>query len=100
MKSVYNFVKPLVAPTAKELAEAAMNAFVAEVPKLISGAEKLSSATASVVAALREKGKTVLPSTAATAVQAVYDKVMSELRTNAQPGEVLHDDSASQEASK
>lgn len=82
LKAAYNVVKPLVAPTAEELAEVAGAAFLAQVPKLISGGEKLSQATAEVVSALRERGKTILPSTAATAVQAVYDKVMAELHAS------------------
>ena len=66
---------PRVEAGAEQVATAALNAALAQAPLLISGAEKLSAATASVVSTIASTGKTVAVNIAETAVQAAVDKL-------------------------
>ena len=72
LQSILNFFKPLATATAKELAQVALSAVVAEVPKVISGQEKFNSAVNNVANTLKSAGKTAAQSVIAAAVEAAY----------------------------
>lgn len=73
--TVATYFKPIVIAGAEELAEAALQAVLAEAPKVISGAEKLSSATSTVLTTLGAQGKSIAVSDASAAVQAAYNAI-------------------------
>ena len=72
LQSILNFFKPLVTATAKELAQVALTAVVAEVPKVVSGQEKFKSAVQNVGNTLKAAGKTAAQSVIEAAVEADY----------------------------
>lgn len=72
-------LKPLVEATAEELATVALNAVMAEVPKVLSGQEKLNSATANIVNGLAAQGKTIGAAAAQAAAQTSYNFLSAAL---------------------
>ena len=66
-----------------DLAEIALNAVLAQAPKLVSGREKFGNAVASVVQNVEASGKTVLQQTAEMAVQQAYLTARSIAQANA-----------------
>lgn len=75
VKAAYQYFKPMVEAGAAEVATAALNAVLAQAPLVITGGEKLSAATASVVSTLATTGKAVATSVAEAAVQAAVNKL-------------------------
>ena len=73
VEGIWQFIKPMAVAGANEVAAAALQAVIQEAPKVISGEEKLASATSTVVAALAAKGKSVGINIAESAVQAAYN---------------------------
>lgn len=69
------YFKPRLEAGADIVATAALQAVLTQAPLLITGAEKLSAATSSVVSAVSASGKTVAVTIAETAVQAAVDKL-------------------------
>lgn len=69
--------EPVIEATAEELGQAALQAVLAQAPLLISGAEKLSGAVASISATLAAQGKSAALSLIETAAQASYNTVAS-----------------------
>lgn len=72
-------VKPLVEAEAEEVAQAALQSVLTQAPLVISGAEKLSAATASVITTLASTGKSVPAGVAEAAVQSAYSTVAASL---------------------
>lgn len=79
IEAVAQYFKPMLITSAEELGEIALQAVLAEAPKVISGAEKLSNATSTVLTDLGAAGKKVAISDATTAVQAAYTEVSNSL---------------------
>lgn len=71
--NLFNFFKPIAVASAKELAQVALTAVVAEVPKVISGQEKFNSAINNVKGTLIASGKTAAEALIQVAVQAAYE---------------------------
>jgi hypothetical protein len=71
--NLFSFFKPVAVATAKELGQVALNAVVAEVPKVISGQEKFNSAVQNVKGTLLASGKSAALSLIEVAVQAAYE---------------------------
>ena len=78
--SIVNFVRPLITTTAKELAQIALNAVVAEVPKVISGQEKFNSAVNNVANTLKNSGKSAATALIEVAVEAAYQGLSNSLK--------------------
>lgn len=72
-------IKPVIQASAKELAQFALAAVIAEAPKVLSGAEKLDSAVQNVTSALASQGKAAAISVIATSVQTAYNEISTEL---------------------
>lgn len=72
-------VTPVIEASAEEVGTAALSAVLAQVPLVISGQEKLKAATNSVVSQVTANGKSVLASTAETAVQTAFNIISSEV---------------------
>lgn len=72
---VAQYFLPKVEAGAEEVAVVALQAVLTQAPALISGKEKLSSATSSVVSAVTASGKTIAVNIAETAVQAAVNKL-------------------------
>lgn len=72
-------IKPVIVASAEEVGQAALSAVLAQAPLVITGQEKLSAATNSVVASVTANGKSVLASTAETAVQTAYNIVSAQI---------------------
>jgi hypothetical protein len=70
---VAQYFKPKLVAGAEEIATIALQAVLAQAPKLISGSEKLSAATSAVVSAVSASGKTIAVNIAETAVQAAVN---------------------------
>ena len=75
VKAVDQYFGPVLLASAQELAQAALQAVLAQAPLLIAGKEKLSAATSSVLTTLGADGKQVAISDAEAAVQAAYNTV-------------------------
>lgn len=72
-------IKPVVEASAEEVGSAALSAVLAQAPLVITGQEKLAAATNSVVATVTANGKSVLASTAETAVQTAYNIISAQV---------------------
>lgn len=72
-------IKPLVVAGAEELATSALNAVMAEAPKVVAGTVKFDSAVSTVVTGLAGRGKSVAVSVAAAAVQTAYNELSAIL---------------------
>lgn len=72
-------IEPLVLASAEEVAQVALQAVLAEAPKVISGQEKLNSAVSSVVTNLSSTGKSVAVSVAEAAVQSAYNTISAQI---------------------
>lgn len=68
-------IKPVVVAEASVLGQAALEAVLAEAPKLISGQEKLTSAVTNVQATLTAAGKTASLTVIQAAVQDAHDQL-------------------------
>lgn len=79
VKAAAQYFAPKIEAGAAEVATAALDAALAQAPLLISGKEKLSAATASVVSTVSSTGKTVAVNIAETAVQAAVNKLSKGL---------------------
>lgn len=79
IKNFATLIKPVVQAGAEEIATAALNAVMAEAPKVISGSEKFDSAVSNVVTGLSSRGKAVAVSVAAAAVQTAYNELSALL---------------------
>lgn len=79
LASIATKIKPLLIAGAEELATAALNAVMAEAPKVISGSEKLDSAVSSVITGLAGRGKSVGAAVAQAAVQTAYNELSAIL---------------------
>lgn len=66
-------IKTVVEADAVTVGKAALAAVIAQAPAVISGSEKLSAATSAVVTSVTASGKSILASTAETAVQTAYN---------------------------
>lgn len=75
IKAVEQYLEPLEVAGADEVASAALTAVLQQAPQVLSGTEKLSAATASVVSTLATAGKSVAVNIAETAVQAAYNTI-------------------------
>ena len=64
---------PLVEASAEEIAQIALQSVLTQATATISGKEKLSAAVSNVVSTLASQGKSVLASTAETAVQTAFN---------------------------
>ena len=69
------YFAPKLEAGAEEVASAALAAVLTQAPLVISGSEKLSAATSSVVSTIASTGKTVAVNIAETAVQAAVNKL-------------------------
>lgn len=78
--SIVNFLRPLFAATAKEIAQIALAAVVAEVPKVISGQEKFNSAVNNVANTLKTSGRAAAVSLIEVAVEAAYQGLSNSLK--------------------
>lgn len=74
-----DLIKPLLIAGAEEIATSALNAVMAEAPKVISGSEKFDSAVNNVVTGLASRGKAVGVAVAAAAVQTAYNELSALL---------------------
>lgn len=83
LSKVVTYFKPIVLASAQDLAQVAIQAVLAEAPKVISGTEKLSSATSTVLTTLGAAGKTVGITDAMAAVQAAYNAVSAAVHPTA-----------------
>jgi len=73
-------IKPLVIASAEEVGQVALASVIAQAASVASGKEKLSAATANVLAAVSASGKSVLASTAEAAVQTAYNMISASLQ--------------------
>lgn len=78
LNSLLNFFKPIASATAKELAQVALSAVVAELPKVISGQEKFNSAVNNVGNTLKSAGKSAAQSLIEVAVEAAYQSLKAK----------------------
>lgn len=78
--SIVNFIRPIVTATIKELAQIALDAVKAEVPKVLSGQEKFNSAVNTVANSLKVSGKTAATSLIEVAVEAAYQGLSDSLK--------------------
>lgn len=69
------YLSPMLVASGQEVAQAALGAVLAQAPSVLSGSEKLSVATASVVNTLAASSKSVAASVAMAAVQAAYNAI-------------------------
>lgn len=74
-----NKIKPLVIAGAEEIATSALNAVMAEAPKVVSGAVKFDSAVNTVITGLAARGKSVGAAVASAAVQTAYNELSALL---------------------
>ena len=79
------FFKPMVIAAAEEVATAALNAVMAQAPKVISGEEKFNAAVSDVVTSLGTVGKSVGSALASTAVQSAYNVISAILHPPTSP---------------
>ena len=77
--SIAVHIKPILVAGAEEVATAALNAVMAEAPKVISGSEKFDSAVSNVVTGLASRGKSVGIAVASAAVQTAYNELSALL---------------------
>lgn len=70
-----NYLKPLIVADAKSLALAALQAVITQAPLVISGAEKMTAAVASVKTTLASDGKTAELGLISAAVQDAHDQL-------------------------
>lgn len=82
LASIAKAIKPVVIASAEEVGQAAIQAVLAEAPKVISGQEKAGNAISSVVATIKLNGKSVLASTAETAVQTAFTLISNKINGN------------------
>lgn len=73
LKPLVDKIKPLLQATEEEIATLALNAVASEAPKVLSGEEKLSAATSTVINSLASQGKTIAATNAQAAVQTAYN---------------------------
>ena len=85
INSAAAFFKPMVIASLEEVGTLALNAVMAEAPKVLSGAEKLSNATATVITSLGASGKSVGTALAQTAVQSAYNVISNLIHPPAAP---------------
>ena len=71
--------KPMLIASLEEIATAALNAVMAQAPKVLSGEEKLSAAISDIITGLGAQGKKVGSDLAAAAAQAAYNTISSIL---------------------
>lgn len=72
-------IKPLIEASAEEVGQVALQSVLSQATSVLSGQEKLSAATSSVVSTLATQGKAVLASTAETAVQTAFNMIAASL---------------------
>lgn len=77
VESAVKYFTPMVEAGAAEVATAALNAALQQAPLLITGQEKLSNATATVVSTLATTGKAVAVNIAESAVQSAVNALAS-----------------------
>jgi len=70
-------IKPLVQATEQDLASVALNAVIAQIPAVAAGTEKFTAATAQVLTALGNEGKTAGINLIEASVQLAYNFVQS-----------------------
>lgn len=75
VEAAIQYFTPMVEAGAEQVAGAALTAVLQQAPLVITGSEKLSAATASVVSTLATQGKSVAVNIAETAVQAAVNKL-------------------------
>lgn len=75
VKAAEQYFGPKILAGAEEVATIALNAALAQAPAVLSGSEKLSAATSSVVSTLAASGKSVAVNIAETAVQAAVNRL-------------------------
>jgi len=80
LRSFVNFLRPIAAASAKEIAQIALAAVMAEVPKVLSGQEKFNSAVNNVTGTLKVSGKAVAVSLVEVAVEAAYQGLSNSLK--------------------
>lgn len=73
--AVEQYFVPKVEAAASEIASVALTAVLTQAPLVLSGAEKLSAATSSVISTIASNGKTVAIGIAETAVQAAVNAI-------------------------
>lgn len=85
INAIAKSIKPMVEASLEEVATVALNAVMAEAPKVISGAEKFSSAVSTVISSVGANGKTVGLSLAQVSVQSAYNTLSAIIHPQLAP---------------
>ncbi len=85
INAIAKFFKPLVIASLEEIATAALNAVMAQAPKVATGEQKFETAVSEVVTSLGVTGKAVGAALAETAVQSAYNTLSSIVNPPATP---------------
>lgn len=73
LKPLASKLLPMLEATAEEVATVALNAVATQAPLVLTGQEKLSAATSSVITTLAQQGKSITSANAVAAVQTSYN---------------------------